>query len=91
MGAYPLTDDLLALYVYPSLEGFYVGLCCWYVWWLGEVTVWFMQIVVFAWVVHPVLVKCIFEGLGILRVDYFFWEPIPSGGHSDSEKVFPDV
>ena len=22
MGAYPLTNDLLALYVYPSLEGF---------------------------------------------------------------------
>ena len=50
-----------------------------------------MQVVVFACVVPPMLVKCIFEGLGILRIGYFFFEPIPSGGHSDSKKVFPDV
>ena len=37
------------------------------------------------------LVQCIFEGLGVLCIDYFFWEPIPIGGHSESEEVFSDI
>ena len=58
---------------------------------LAGITVWVVQIVEFAGVIFPVFVQGVFEGLGVLCVDYILWQLIPNGGYSESEEVLPDI
>ena len=44
----------------------------------------------FAWVVLPVFVQGVFEGLCVLCVDYVLWKLVLNGGHLESEEILPD-